>query len=199
MHWIVLLLALISSADAGEITSPSAYFEAFAAQPGAEVSRRAEGDAEIGEVRLRGVLLEEIRREGQVRSRATDHSGHGAVLCAWHIQITVRAALALCPHDGDPGLQEDADRAVRDITDFIVANDPMRAPRTEWAARMDLIESDLRTAATRSASGRNAERCPTDTVDDLVSALRRTTREQRRQAVANLLSVPRPPVMAPCL
>lgn len=199
MHWIFLLLALVSSAAFGETTPPSAYFDALAAQPGAEVTRRTEGDAEIGEVRLRGVLLEEIRRAGQVRGLATDRSGHGAVLCAWHIQITVRAALALCPHDGDGALQEDADRAVQDITDFIVANDPMRAPRTEWAARMDLIESDLRTAATRSASGRNAERCPTDMVDDLVSALRQTSREQRRQAIANLLSVPRPPVMAPCL
>lgn len=199
MRWIVLLLTLASSAAAGEITPPSPYFEALAAQPGAEVTRRTDGDAEIGEVRLGGVLLEEIRRGGQVRSLATDRSGHGAVLCAWHIQIAVRAALALCPHDGDRALQEDADRAVQDITDFILANDPMRAPRTEWVARMELIESDLRTAATRTASGRNAERCPTDTVDDLVSALRRTTREQRRQAVAGLLSVPRPPVMAPCL
>jgi hypothetical protein len=194
---LALLLACCWGTPARTEEAPaSEHFRAFAALPGAVVTEMTVLGERAYQVEVGGVVLHEVRIGREASTGAEDRSGHGAVLCAWHSNILVRSAIDLC-HPGEHGeLREDADAAIRAITDFIVANDPLKGSRQLWEGRVQGIEDEMRRRAAVLSTGRT-RRCPV--MRDIMQRASSTTREQRQQQLAHLLSAPRPPVMEPCM
>jgi hypothetical protein len=129
-----------------------------------------------------------------------DHSGHGAVLCVWQLCIYLREALNACFADSHTDLRQDLTDGITAMNGFIVSNSlhPISSAdveaavaATETRARLQLSLSNLTPDRVRA--------CRTDAVGHMVTQMAEKTREQRRQIIRDLLSVPRPPVMNPCL
>lgn len=174
----------------------SEYFRAFAAVPGAVVTQLMFEGERVYQVEVRGVVLSEIRTGARVSTYAEDRTGRGAVHCAWFFNMLVRLSIDLCHPGEHRELREDVDAAVEAITDFIIANDPLHGSREVWRARAQVFDDERRRTTAAILSARPG-RCPVP--EDVMQRAARTTRDQRQQQLAHLLSVSRPPVMQPCL
>jgi hypothetical protein len=119
-----------------------------------------------------------------------DTAGKGAVLCSWAIYISVQADTAACGRRRTP--TDDAiDEAIIAIDDFIIANSSLKPTREMLQKfKRDAAEIEL---ANRSKGGRNF--C----IGDEMAGFRNSSPEQIRAGVKEMLSVPREPVMNPCL
>src|SRR5271167_419646 len=104
---------------------------ALAKQSGTEVIRRSDGGKDVVEIRRGGVV---ITQERGVTIAAVDHSGHGAVLCAWRIYVDTLVALDVCQPGAHGELRQDLVEATDAIADFIVANSLTPVKKAELAA-----------------------------------------------------------------
>jgi hypothetical protein len=186
---------LASAGLCAEAGKNAPQIDAFAAQPGAEVTTRKEGDREVLEVRRNGVRLIQVRRGDKIEVYGVDVSGHGAVLCTWEIFIGVSEGLEACFPGQDPELRQDMKNAIAAINDFIVANSLMPTTITEVEARVSVRRQ---AAASRVSEDKSGNECRGGALGQLINALRKMPRELRLRAVSDLLSVPRPPVTNPC-
>src|SRR5271155_1956632 len=95
MRCVTALMAVLLSALAacGGRDRSTLDLAALAEQPGTEVIRRSDGGKNVVEIRRGGVV---ITLENGVTVAAVDHSGHGAVLCAWRITVDTLVALDVC-------------------------------------------------------------------------------------------------------
>jgi hypothetical protein len=185
---LVLSCALLAGCSKRDRSGIDA--DALAKRPDTEVARRTDGDKQIVEIRRGGVVITE--EDGIVKT-AVDHSGHGAVLCAWKVSVDIVVALDVCVPGQHPALRRDMADAVAAIADFIVANSltPVRKSELEHYVTQRYSETELQ---------RNvAKACSPEFIDDALPKLDAIPSAQRRAETANLLSVPRPPVMEPCL
>jgi hypothetical protein len=122
-----------------------------------------------------------------------DHSGHGAVLCAWNIYVGLAAVLDVCFPDEEPELREDLHRGIEAMKEFIVTNSLQPVSKADLEAQVARALAQARELSTKGqCSALKSE-------DTVLHAIQSLPREQRRASVADLLSVPRPPVMNPCL
>jgi len=179
----------VSLASYAPATGQGVTLNAIAAQPGAKTTTTKNNDgSEVTEVRLpSGVVFSQQRRNGQTLTYAADVSGHGAVMCSWEIYVGVAAALEICPEFRNEPLKADLANAIDRINDFIVANSlsPVSKAEVEKAA-----------ASRREAASRL---CRSDDFAGMIKALGSMSHDKLMSSVADLLSVPRPPVMNPCL
>ena len=164
---------------------------ALAKQPGTEVIRRSEGGKEIVEIRRGGVV---ITRQRGVTIAAVDHSGHGAVLCAWRIYVDTLAALEVCQPDTHAALRQDLLQATEAIADFIVANSLTPVKKADLEAYVA-----TRRAETRAQSNAAGKACSPEFIEQSLPKLEAVPHDERQAQTADMLSVPRPPVMDPCL
>jgi hypothetical protein len=118
-------------------------------------------------------------------------TGAGAVLCIWALYLTVQAETAACAMARLP-VDDAIDEAIVAIDEFILANSslrPTRAMLEDFKRRA--AESHLnfarRHGMARSCGSRDIER------------FRKGDPEQIRASTKALLTVPREPVMNPCL
>ena len=185
----VLVLALLAGCSKRDRSGIDA--DALAKRPDTEVVRRTEGDRQIVEIRRGGVVITE--ENGVVKS-ALDNSGHGAVLCAWKVSVDILAALDVCVPGQHPALRQDMADAVAKIADFIVANSLTPVSKSELERYV--AQRHAETERQRDASGKA---CSPEFLDDSLPKLEAIPSAQRRAETANLLAVPRPPVMEPCL
>jgi hypothetical protein len=111
-------------------------------------------------------------------------------MCAWEIYVGLAAALETCPEYRNEPLRADLSNAIDKINDFIVANSlsPVSKAQLEKGA-----------ASRRDVPGL----CQPDGAAGMVKSLASVSHDQLHDklmsSVADLLSVPRPPVMNPCL
>jgi len=141
-----------------------------------------------------GELIRTIEQGGFVAK--IDVSGKGAVLCMWSITVIVQAYARGCGWDEVP--TDDAIRAsIAEMDAFILDNsltpvtqaDLDRSKQAEMQRTLDFIAANTE-AACKRGEGEFA---------DSAWAIRQETPEQIAAGTADMLSLPREPVMNPCL
>ena len=179
-----LAVCLASYAPA---TGQKVNLDTIAAQPGAQTTTTINNDgSETTVVKLpNGVVFHQGRRNGKTWIVGTDHSGHGAVLCSWEISVVLAAALEICPAYRNESLKDSLASAVDRINDFIVANSLFPVSKAELEKR--------------AASKREARLCRSSGVAGMLKSFGSVSHDELMSGIADLLSVPRPPVMNPCL
>jgi hypothetical protein len=162
-------------------------WETIIAKPGAQTTTTVNKDGSKETVARfpNGVAFHQGRRNGEMWIVGTDHSGHGAVLCSWEIYVTLAAALEICPQYRNESLKANLASAVDRINDFIVGNSMFPVSKAELEKR--------------AASKREVRLCQSRTVAGMLKSLQSVPDEKLMSGIADLLSVPRPPVMNPCL
>jgi hypothetical protein len=180
----------VSLASYGSAMGQGVNLDAIAAQPGAQTKTTMSNDgSEVTEVRLpNGVVFHQERRNGKTLTFGNDVSGHGAVLCSWEIYVGVAAALEICPEFRNEPLKADLANAIDRINDFIVAN-----------SLFPISKAELETRAA-SRTGDASQLCrPDGPAAAMLKSFGSLSHDKLMSSVADLLSVPRPPVMNPCL
>lgn len=128
-----------------------------------------------------------------------DNSGLGAVQCAWEIDIDLRAEFANCStnSDTDKRILKNLDHAIDRTNDFIVANslEPTSKDRLQAYVAGKILESQD-SFSTLSKDERE-KRCTSGFVKDLKTQL--LSDKALDQQLDHFLSIPRPPVLNPCL
>jgi hypothetical protein len=204
--WPFVALALLLSVAAQAQSQPDlsdADIDTLATQPGTEVTRTQEGDTQIIEIRRAGVVIT-IRHKGdKADSVGQDNSGHGAVLCMWRLYISFRQGLNLCFLSQYPEFKEDLNYAVGAMNDFIAANSLAPTSKEEVEAAVATLDERAKKQgdeATAQLGGEEFQRrCTSRDFGRGIVKMAEMTREQRRRQISDLLSVPRPPVMNPCM
>jgi hypothetical protein len=117
-----------------------------------------------------------------------DVSGKGAVLCAWMLYDTVAIIGETCHRNRDEALQTELRNSVSRIETFIMANsrEPASREGLDEARRQRRAELDRRLCRQRDAV-------------DMYRAVRDQGPEKLRSDIDDLLSIPREPVMNPCV
>ena len=118
-----------------------------------------------------------------------DTTGKGAVLCVWGIYQAARAAGRTCHKGQDQAFQAELDRSLSRTDAFIVRNSRNRVTRADLAKRRTVGLKQLR---------QQGDLCTGD-ADRLYRAMLVGGAARLRSQTADLLSIPREPVMAPCL
>lgn len=167
--------------------------DGLAARYGVEVTRRREGDAEIVELRPGGVLIRETRwADGGFQRSSEDRSGQGAVLCPWIIYIELMGGVDVCAPGKYPGLRERLNGAIGAMNAFIVANNPVPVTMEQVEAKVAWLDEFGRGRASLTPWCRSGE------LEQWATRFFLMPRAEWERSVAELLSVPRPPVENPC-
>ena len=122
---------------------------------------------------------------------AADVSGLGAVLCHWRIYLLVQARTAGCGLARGP-VDDVIDEAIVEIDEFILANSSEHPTRAT-------LDNTKRLATEFELSQLPPANPSKMCAGDLVDQLRDWGPDQIRAEVKKLLSIPREPVMNPCL
>ena len=128
----------------------------------------------------------------------TDVSGKGAVLCTWSILTAVQATTEVCGWKRLP-IDATIDAAIADMDKFIIDNMPTPITQGElderkrrdregvWGAEADQIASMCELSS------------EADTHANFASSMRQTDPVALAMSIHDSLSLPREPVMNPCL
>jgi hypothetical protein len=119
----------------------------------------------------------------------TDRSGKGAVLCAWGIYEAARAAGRACFDGQDGPFQAELERSISRIDQFILANSSRHITQAQLDERRRRGLEEVRQAGD-ICKGAAAQ---------MYVALRTRGAAALGAGTDELLSVPREPVMNPCL
>lgn len=193
-----LLFALVfsfSSASAA-FGDPSGFdLDAIAAQPGTEVIRKPDG---LFEIRRGGVVIEAQRgRDGTIRYLGQDFSGHGAVMCAYNMYLWVKGVLDSCFPEAHEEWKAEVDTALGKIRAFIAKNNLQRTPQSEIDAAFQSKYSQL-IQHLRAFDDERQRMCAVYK-ENMIRYMDGLKLDGFRAQITDLLSVPRPPVMNPCL
>jgi len=124
-----------------------------------------------------------------------DSSGKGAVLCTWFIIVDVRNAIDACFPSEFGDLRVNLTGAIDKTNDFIVANSPTPVTKEELN---QVIAKRLAEASAQVAMGGSATGCKSRR-DQFIEPMARQSRDDFHRWLADFLSVPRKPLMNPCL
>lgn len=130
----------------------------------------------------------ETRRLGD-KAVQVDNSGKGAVLCIWSIYDAVRLVGRECHAGQDAAFQAELEQSIARIDDFIIANSKHPVSKEQLDARRAQGLRGLQMHGSICAGS----------AEQLYQMLRRGGPEALRAQTADLLSIPREPVMNPCL
>lgn len=190
---IAAALVVGPAAAAGE-RSNEAFVRMLEAQAGVVVSQGDEGGHPFTEWRKNGVRYRLERQSGKEQLTGDDESGHGAVICSWMMYVTLRGELDECPADRFVELRSDLDQGIGAIEDFIVANSVVPMGVTELRAR-----AAAETARIRAASSARPGVCLGGDSGAIAASFDAMGLPARLDMVRDLLSIPRWPVLNPCL
>lgn len=187
---LIALLSLL--ALAGSVAGARAQqidVEAISKRPGFQVTKKVVHGEEITEIRYATVVIE-ITRDGAIGS----DSGKVAIFCAWDIYVGLMLGADYCYPDSHWELKEDLVDAVERLEGFIVANSLTPITREQLEAAVQRRRKEFVDGISRMPA--HGPRCPsTSWIDEL----QRDGRAKRRADVTEMLAVPRPPVLNPCL
>jgi hypothetical protein len=196
-----LLGAALNSAMADEDWGHD--FDALLAQPGTKVTYGSvnQGDP-TREIRLSsGIAYTQVRHDGKVAYvMESDFSGHGAVACVYSIYLAVDAVSRACGSSQNGA--SDLGAQLARIEAFIVANKPSRGALPGVSAAQAKIASwKAQAAATAGspASEAKAAFCQSPQAKFLLGLTAQMDAPKLKANIDNLLAVPRPAVMNPCL
>jgi hypothetical protein len=140
-----------------------------------------------------------ISRASNGSELAIDNSGHGAVMCVWSFYVGLAAYLDICFPDKDKEFREDLGKGIDKIDQFIVENSLIPVSKADLEAR----ERSVRTRFSEASPSEIQTTCsasPGDNRYGVYASFRSAlTNEKLKASIADLLSVPRPRVMNPCL
>jgi hypothetical protein len=117
-----------------------------------------------------------------------DNSGKGAVLCSWSILLSIQARTAECGWDRRP-VDDAIDEAIAAIDEFIIAKSSLHPTRPM------LEDFKQRAAESERRSVSRQQYCETSASEPF----RNAGPDRIREGTTALLSIPREPVMNPCL
>ena len=117
-----------------------------------------------------------------------DGSGKGAVLCAWSLYVVAQEVGRRCHAGEDAAFQDELGRSVARTDAFILRNSSAHPKPADLAARKAMALRE--TPAAALCAGTTAE---------LYDQFRRQGAAALRASTDDLLSVPREPVMNPCV
>jgi len=127
-----------------------------------------------------------------------DTSGKGAVLCTWLIMVEVRNAIDLCFPGEYQTLRRQLSEALDATNDFIVTNSPTPTTKAELeAAIAERAKKSRDELANRRGAIADTQYCRTH--KDLLVPMTAQSDEEAKRWLADFLSVPRKPLMNPCL
>lgn len=199
-RWTIVLAAVVCAAPAVQAREDlsTSEMQKLSAQPGVDVARRTDGGATVTTWTKNGVMIERRTEGAKATVLENDASGRGAVVCTWMIDASIRADLEACPSTRFAELKEDLDASLAAIDAFIVANSVAGVSMDDMRAREATQYAKVH-AMVRTTPGEASKLCTEGDTGLMISFMNRMSRDQRRKAVDDLLSVSRWPVSNPCL
>lgn len=173
--------------------------ERLAAEPGAVITRDKQGVVDSVQLERNGVSIRSVRQGSEVAVVGIDHSGHGAVLCVWSLYIDLRSSLDTCFPGQYRELRDDLDAAIAAMNLFIATNSLAPTSKEALEAAITEREEKARAAVSSLNAKELAQTCASPDLHQMVTRLAGRSRNDRQKTIAELLSVPRPPVSNPCL
>jgi hypothetical protein len=128
-----------------------------------------------------------------------DHSGKGAVECAWGIYVEIGNALEICSSEDNKELKKNLNGAIDRINDFIVVNSLVQQSKTSLEDAEKIQLSELRKFTSKKSKEELHQWCTSGDISNLIKAMKSMPSEKFKSGVDDLLSIPRPPVINPCL
>jgi hypothetical protein len=176
-------------------------YDALIAEPGTKVTYGSvnQGDP-TREIRVSsGVAYTQVRHDGKLAYvMESDFSGRGAVACFYSIYLAVEAVGAVCGPSQNGA--SDLGAQLARIERFIVANEPQRGALSGKAiAEARIAAFKAQAVATVPAAAAKSAFCQGPQAKFLLGLAAQTDAAKLKANVDNLLSVPRPAVMNPCL
>jgi hypothetical protein len=196
---VALLLTVNNSIAQTQPAPAFVDFDKLAAQPGTNIIHSKRGDEDVTELQRGGVSVQITRRGDKIQTLGVDHSGHGAVLCAWQIYIALRAELDTCFAGKYPELRDDISTSIGAINKFIVTNSFLPTSQNEVEASALAEDMKLRSPIAKMPLDQLAKVCQSGSLGKMVIQAAKATHTQRQKSTDDLLSIPRPPVLNPCL
>jgi hypothetical protein len=194
-----LALAVPCRGSAG--SSDEALFDQLAQQPGAQVREEIAPDGSLEKEILlpSGVAFTRRQLGDKVSVVDEDRTGHGAVLCAWSLYIALGVTLEACGKRQEDELRQHLAAAIDEINNFIVSNSLTAVTKEEVESRVLQTRAAhwRRIAAVSAAEVKRS--CTSGDAARMIAGFSVQRAEERRGALEKLLSVPRPPVLNPCL
>jgi hypothetical protein len=132
--------------------------------------------------------IDELRSDDGKHVALVDRSGKGAVLCSWSLLVLAQEVGRQCPALRDRTLQPELDRSVGRIEAFILKNSarpPSRADLARWREQVTTYDAPGGLCAGEPGV--------------LYAEVGKGGAAHLRSTTDDLLSVPREPVMNPCL
>jgi hypothetical protein len=194
-------LALGTSCQGSASSNDEALFDQLAKQPGAQVREEIAPDGSLEKDILlpSGVAFTRRQLGDKVSNFDEDRSGHGAVLCVWSLYIALSVTLEACGKRQDDELRQHLAAAIDKINDFIVVNSLTVVTKDDVERRVQ----QSRAAHWKQVAAVSAEEvkgsCVYGDAARMIAAFSAQKVEGRREALEKLLSVPRPPLLNPCL
>lgn len=171
-----------------------AQMQQLSAQPGVVVAHRPDGATTWTR---NGVVIERDVKGSAATAFSYDTTGKGAVMCTLMVDVEIRAILDTCPSEPLGDLRHDLDDSIARINDFVVRN-------SLTPISLDALHAQEAADGAQAVAGvprppEPGKLCTEGATSLFVATLARMTREQRRKATDDLLSIPRWPVLNPCL
>ncbi|MEO5375672.1 MAG: hypothetical protein H7840_15620 [Alphaproteobacteria bacterium] len=187
---------LLSGVVASTALAEQLDLEAITAQPGTEVIKQDNG---LWTISRGGVVISQYRMGDKIEALGVDNSGHGAVMCMWGLYVDLKTTLDYCLPDKFGDLKEELSVAIGQINDFIVQNSLTKVSPADIEGRIAKQEDNIRKRIRGIPRDELEMKCVPKGMIGIIENLQSTPREKFKASIANLLSVPRPPVMNPCL
>ncbi|HTJ62626.1 MAG TPA: hypothetical protein VL899_02355 [Alphaproteobacteria bacterium] len=198
---LAALLALGATTSAlGHDAPTQAELDAIAAQPGTQIETTGKGEGKtIRIVRNQVTTILKQSSDGEWSETSVDNSGRGAVLCAWMIYVDLRALIDLCQLNDQQALRTDLDSSIDRIRDFVVANSLFPTTKEQISERAARQLEILRTEEEKLSPATRLRQCEAGDFSKMLNTIGAQSHADRTKSVDELLSVPRPPALEPCL
>lgn len=190
-NWLCLCLSvLFLNLSYPAFAEDDAFWEEMAKRPDVKIT--TENGKKIAHFSS-GVSVTDPNGSGQ------DQSGKGAVLCGWLFYVEVKNMSEVCSPAEDSEVTKNLDYAIEKISDFIVANSLKSVIKAG-------LEEDIKTRFLSTKedfsiySGEDLEEeCSASYAVQVKKSLLSKSSEEFKKSIDDFLSIPRPPVMEPCL
>lgn len=199
--WKRLLLAAVMVGLQGCMTAPADELDLkkLASQPGTEITESVEGDVHTVEIRRAGVTVILTTRGDKTDVFGIDHSGHGAVMCLWTMAVELRNGMDACFPGQFAELRNDLSVQIAALNDFIARNSLTPTTPQDLERRVAAKERAYGERVAQIPRDELIKSCPHGDVAQMIRSAATVPREERMRRFQDVISVPRPPVMNPCL
>lgn len=128
-----------------------------------------------------------------------DNSGKGAVRCSWEIYVTAKNMSELCATTNQGEFKEKIDYALNMMNAFIVRNSLSPITENEIQAQIKEKFLTLKKQTSQIPKEQFEKECSSGFVAHIAKEIASKSFEDLKKSIDDSLSIPRPPVMNPCL